>query len=97
MFSELARYADSEFLTTHRTGWLWLDGGKKKVEFLAYAELDANLSDVYDMDMGRNGHNAQILRHFGLEDRSSHLLVLSTCSRRERGLRDVVVGEILEK
>ena len=97
MFSELAKYADADFLAAHRWGWLWFEEAKHEVEILGYAELDANSAIVYDMEKYRNGQNAQILQLFNLENRDGRLVILSTCSRKSRKLRDVVLGLVLEK
>ena len=97
MFSELAKYANVDFFAAHRWGWLWFEDAKHRMEILGYAELDVDSAIVYDMEKYRNGQNAQVLQLFDLGNRDGRLVILSTCSRKSRKLRDVVLGLVLEK
>lgn len=97
MFSELSKFAEEEFSSRHRQAWIWYDGTKHALDLLGYAELNAKSSSIYDVENNRIGHNAQILEQFGLKEREGRLVILSTCSRKARELRDVVIGVVLEK
>lgn len=82
MFSDVAKYADSEYLAEHRQGTLRTPSGEYKLRVVVHKIMSAE-DKVYEE-----------LESTGLGLGSGKFLLLSTCNRSGRMKRDVIMVEI---
>lgn len=79
MFSDVAKFADEHFFSSHRRGNLKTRDGEYELEVFEYLVLSSDAKIYSELDAG------------SLDLGAGNYLVLSTCDRESRGKRDVLI------
>ena len=98
MFSELAQFADFDYLEGHRKGKIWLRDETFEIRWIFHATVDANTDAVYDTQNYKKGRKAELWRALGRSEMAPEekVIILSTCSKKERRMRDILVGVLFD-
>mgnify|MGYP003592367595 CR=1 FL=1 len=104
MFGDLEQFAEKTFFDKHATGWLYLPGRTCKLEIIAFLEVDAYKSPLFDLPLADGGldvltnhieQDATYCRGTDLTDQDQ-ILALSTCAEGTTNGRMILVTRMIE-
>ncbi len=104
MFGDLEKFADKTYFDEHQTGWLYLPGKTYQLEMIAFLEVDAYTSPLFNLPLEADGWNA-LAKHIqqdatfrrgaDLTDRD-RIVALSTCAEGTTNGRMILVARMTE-
>lgn len=104
MFGDLEKFADKTYFDEHQTGWLYLPGKTYQLEMIAFLEVDAYTSPLFNLPLEADGWNAlsahiqqdaTFRRGADLTDRD-RIVALSTCAEGTTNGRMILVARMTE-
>ena len=96
MFSDVGKFKDSVFFDEHDSGVLKTKNGDLTISVIAYAEVQADDWEIYNVERSRKDDNvvayiverSEIVREDVISER---YILLSTCDGSEKNKRDVLL------
>ncbi len=106
MFSDITKFLDAEYFSTHRAGTLYTPEKTYRLEFILAARPNVSDSHIYSVNLYRNANYSQILnmisadivnqRDIEVSD-NDKLLLLSTCDKDASHYRNVILARMAPK
>ena len=96
MFTDLIKFKDRLFFDEHEIGELFVDGGKWRLEIVAFGLISANNHEIYDL---RGNELREMMMHamYVREAADGRYILLSTCDSENKAMRDVLLLRIVEQ
>lgn len=96
MFSDVGKFKDNVFFDEHDSGVLRTKNGDLTISVIAYAEVQADDWEIYNVERSRKDDNvvayiverSEIVREDVISER---YILLSTCDGSEKNKRDVLL------
>jgi len=104
MFGDIEQFADKSYFDEHPTGWLYLPGRTYQLEIIAFLEVDAYTSVLFNLPLEEGGwegiaahiqKDATYRRGAELTDQD-HILALSTCAEETTNGRTILIARMIE-
>lgn len=104
MFGDIEKFADKTYFDEHPTGWLYLPGKTCQLEIIAFLEVDAYTSVLFNLPLGEGGWNdiaahiqedATYRRGAELTDQD-RIVALSTCAEETTNGRTILIARMTE-
>ena len=104
MFGDIEQFADKAYFDEHPTGWLCLPGKSYQLEIIAFLEVDAYTSALFNLPVAQGGWDT-IVKHIeedatyrrGAElTEQDRIVALSTCAEETTNGRTILVARMTE-
>lgn len=104
MFGDLEKFTEQSYFDEHQAGWLYLPGEIFKLEIIAFLEVDAYTSLLFNLPLESGGwgalaahiqQDATYLRGAELTE-EDRIVALSTCAEGTTNGRSIIVAKMIE-
>jgi len=104
MFGDIEKFSDRSYFDEHQTGWLYLPGKTYRLEIVAFMEVDAYASVLFNLPI-EEGQYEEITTH--IEKDATYLsqtiltdqdkiVALSTCAEGTTNGRTIILAKMVE-